>query len=311
MRAVMAESYGAMPEVREMPEPSPVGGDVKIEVQASSLNGYDAKLVDGYLGGDIEHQFPVVLGRDFAGIITEVGPGVAGFMPGEKVFGVVAKPRLGDGSFSEYVVVPEDIGLAPLPAGVDYRAAGVLGLAGVAALASVDAVAPGHGEVVLICGATGGVGHYAVQLAAARGASVIATAEPGPQADLMFELGAAHTVDHRGDLAAQVRRLAPAGVDCVVHLAGDPNVLADLLVPGGRFSSSLGVGPEQFGGRDLSVTAIEAVPDRIVLEHLATEVAAGRLRPSIARTYLLDEVPQAFADFNSSGTVGKIAVAIG
>lgn len=311
MRAVMAESYGAMPEVRDVPEPSPVGGDVKIEVRASSLNAYDAKLVGGYLDGELEHQFPVVLGRDFAGIVTEVGPGVSGFMPGEKVFGVVAKPRLGDGSFSEYVVVPTEVGLAPMPAGIDYRAAGVLGLAGVAALACVDAVAPGHGELVLISGATGGVGHYAVQLAAARGASVIATAAPGPQSDLMHELGAAHTVDHRGDLAAQVRRLAPAGVDAVVHLAGDPGLLADLLVPGGRFASSLGVGPGELGGRDVSATAIEAVPDRIVLEHLATEVAADRLRPSIARTYLLDEVPQAFADFNNGGTVGKIAVAVG
>ncbi|MBF9135436.1 NADP-dependent oxidoreductase [Plantactinospora sp. S1510] len=310
MRAVMSESFGAMPKVREMPEPSPGGGEVKIEVQASSMNGFDAKLAAGFLEGAVEHQFPVILGRDFAGIVTEVGPGVSGFMPGEKVFGVVSKPGLGDGSFGEYVVVPEEIGLAPLPAGLDYRAAGVLGLAGVAALASVDAVAPMHGETVLISGAAGGVGHYAVQLAAARGATVIATAEAGPQADLMHELGAAHTVDHRADLAAQVRELAPNGVDSVLHLAGDAAMLADLIVAGGRMSSTLGADPGQLGNRDLSTTAIEAMPDRIVLDHLATEAASDRLRPSIARTYLLDEVPQAFADFNRSGSVGKLAVEI-
>ncbi|MGI5147308.1 NADP-dependent oxidoreductase [Plantactinospora sp. CA-294935] len=307
----MSESFGAMPEVREMPEPTPGDGEVKIEVQASSLNGFDAKLAGGFLAGEIEHQFPVVLGRDFAGIVTEVGRGVSGFMPGEKVFGVVTKPGLGDGSFGEYVVVPEEIGLAPLPAGLDYRAAGVLGLAGVAALASVDAVAPVHGETLLISGATGGVGHYAVQLAAARGATVIATAEAGPAVDLLHELGAAHTVDHRADLAAQVRQLAPDGVDSAVHLAGDPELIADLITPGGRFSSTLGVDPEQLGDRALNVTAVDAIPDRLVLDHIATEAAADRLRPSIARTYLLDEVPQAFADFNNSGTVGKLAVAIG
>lgn len=310
MRAVMSESFGARPEIREIPEPTPDGGEVKIEVRASSLNAFDAKLAAGFLEGSIEHQFPVILGRDFAGIVTEVGSGVSGFMPGEKVFGVVSKPGLGDGSFSQYVVVPEDLGLAPLPAGIDYRAAGVLGLAGVAALASVDAVAPGHGETVLISGATGGVGHYAVQLAAARGATVIATAESGRQADLMHELGAAHTVDHRDDLPAQVRQLAPDGVDSVVHLAGDPRLLADLVAPGGRLSSTLGAGSRQLGDRDLTAIAIEAIPDRIVLDHLATEAAADRLRPSIARTYLLDEVPQAFADFNGSGTVGKLAVEI-
>jgi NADPH:quinone reductase len=310
MRAVMSESFGAMPEVREMPEPTPGNGEVKIEVQASSMNGYDAKLAAGYLKGAKEHQFPVILGRDFAGIVTAVGPGVSGFMPGEKVFGVVSKPGLGDGSFGEYVVVPEEIGLAPLPAGLDYRSAGVLGLAGVAALATVDAVAPIHGETVLVSGATGGVGHYAVQLAAGRGATVIATAEAGPQADLMHEMGAAHTVDHRGDLAAQVRELAPDGVDGVLHLAGDPNMLASLVSTGGRMSSTLAVDPGQLGDQELTITSIEAIPDRIVLDHLATEAAADRLRPSIARTYLLDEVPQAFADFNNSGTVGKLAVDI-
>ncbi|MFY1688221.1 NADP-dependent oxidoreductase [Plantactinospora sp. WMMB782] len=307
----MSESFGAMPEVRELPEPTPGDGEVKIEVQTSSLNGYDAKLAGGFLAGELEHQFPVVLGRDFAGIVTEVGPGVRGFMPGEKVFGVVAKPGLGDGSFGEYVVVPEEMGLAPLPAGVDYRCAGVLGLAGIAALASVDAIGPGHGETLLISGATGGVGHYAVQLAAARGATVIATAEAGPAADLLHELGAAHTVDHRADLAAQVRQLAPDGVDGAIHLAGDPETVADLVTPGGRFASTVGVDAEQLGDRELNVSTVEAIPDRIVLDHIATEAAADRLRPSIARTYLLDEVPQAFTDFNNSGTVGKLAVAIG
>ncbi|MDG4790110.1 NADP-dependent oxidoreductase [Micromonospora sp. WMMD1102] len=307
----MSESFGAMPEVRELPEPTPGDGEVKIEVQTSSLNGFDAKLAGGFLAGEVEHQFPVVLGRDFAGIVTEIGPGVRGFMPGEKVFGVVAKPGLGDGSFGEYVVVPEEMGLAPLPAGLDYRCAGVLGLAGIAALASVDAVGPGRGETLLISGATGGVGHYAVQLATARGATVIATAEAGPAADLLHELGAAHTVDHRADLAAQVRRLAPDGVDNAIHLAGDPEMVADLVTPGGRFASTVGVDAEQLGDRELNVSTIEAIPDRIVLDHIATEAAADRLRPSIARTYLLDEVPQAFTDFNNSGTVGKLAVAIG
>ena len=310
MRAVMSESYGAMPEVRDVPEPSPRAGEVKVRVRASSLNGFDAKVAGGYLKGTMEHQFPVVLGKDFAGTVTEIGRGVSGFMPGEEVFGVVTKPVLGDGSFGEYVVVPEAIGLAPLPAGLDYVDAGVLGLAGVAALATVDAVAPGHGETVLISGATGGVGSYAVQLATARGATVIATAEPGLRANLLRELGAAHTVDHRGDLAAQVRERVPGGVDGVVHLAGDPDVLAGLLAPGGRFASTLGVGADQLGDRDLAATAVNAIPDRIVLDQIATEAAAGRLRTLIARTYRLDEVPQAFADFAGSGTVGKLAITI-
>jgi NADPH2:quinone reductase len=243
MRAVLSETYGALPEVRDIPEPSPDAGEVKIRVRASSLNGFDAKVAAGFLKGAMEHQFPVVLGRDFAGTITEVGSGVSQFMPGEEVFGVVAKPMLGDGSFAEYVSVPQEIGLAPLPAGLDYREAGVLGLAGCTAIDALDAVRLEHAETILICGATGGVGSYAVQLAAAREATVIATATPGEAARQMHLLGAAHTVDYRGDIIGQVRSLAPAGVDAVLHLAGDPAALVTLLAPGGRMASTLNADP--------------------------------------------------------------------
>lgn len=310
MRAVLTGGYGAEPEVREIPEPEPDVGEVKVRVRAASLNGFDAMVANGYLRGTMSHQFPVVLGKDFAGTISEVGPGVSGFMPGEDVFGVVMKPVLGDGTFSEYVTVPVGVGIAPLIAGLDHATAGVLGLAGSAAIAAVDAVAPKQGELVLISGATGGVGGYAVQLAANRGATVIATAAPGAAADHVRALGARHTVDHHRDLPTQVRKIAPQGVDAVLHLAGDPTMLASLLRQGGRFASTLGVGPGQLDDSKADVTAVNAVPDRELLDRLATEVVAGRLTTPVTRTYLLHEVPQAFADFNRPGTVGKLAVAI-
>ncbi len=310
MRAVLSETYGAMPELREVPEPRPDQGEVKIRVRASSLNGFDAKVAAGYMQGMMEHQFPVVLGRDFAGTIIETGNGVSQFMPGEEVFGVVTKPVLGDGAFAEYVVVPQEIGVAPIPAGLDYHDAGVLGLAGVTALAVVDAVHPEHGETVLISGATGGVGSYAVQIAAARGATVIATASPGAATDQLHSMGAAHTIDYHGDVIGQVRELAPAGVDAVLHLAGDAPSLASLLAPGGRMASTLGAGPDQVGGENVTIMPVNGVPDRAMLDWLATETIAGRLVTPIARTYQLNEVPQAIADFNSPGTLGKLAITI-
>lgn len=310
MRAVLTGSYGAKPEVRDIPEPEPGVCEVKIRVRAASLNRFDAMIANGYLKGTMEHQFPVVLGKDFAGTITEVGPGVTGFMPGEEVFGVVMKPVLGDGTFGEYVTVPIAVGIAPLIADLDHATAGVLGLAGSAAVAAVDAVAPEKGECVLICGATGGVGGYAVQLAAGRGATVIATAAPGAATEHVRALGARHTVDHHRDLATQVRKIAPQGVDAVLHLAGDPTLLASLLRPGGRFASTLGVGPGQLDDPKATVTAVNAVPDREVLDRLATEVTSGRLRTPVAHSYQLDEVPRAFEDFNRPGTVGKLAIAI-
>ena len=115
--------------------------------------------------------------------------------------------------------------------------AGVLGLAGATAHGMIGALSPGEGDHVLISGATGGVGGLAVQLAAARGARVIAATESN-DADRVRGLGAADTVDHTGDLAAQVRALCPNGMDAVVHLAGDGPALAQLLRPGGRMVSA-------------------------------------------------------------------------
>lgn len=158
-------------------------------------------------------------------------------------------------------------------------------------------------------GASGGVGGYAIQLAAARGATVIATAKSGEQADFVRDLGAAHVVDYTGDVAGQVRAMAHEGVDAVLHFAGDPVVLADLLVPGGRLTSTLGSGPDALSRPDAIATTIWANPDRPTLDRLAGEVAAGRLRVPVTRTYPLAEVPQALADFAAS-SVGKLAVTL-
>jgi NADPH:quinone reductase-like Zn-dependent oxidoreductase len=146
-----------------------------------------------------------------------------------------------------------------------------------------------------------------VQLAAARGATVIATAAPGVEADHVRELGADHVVDYRGDLSARVRELVPGGVDAVVHLAGDGLALADLLTSGGRIASTLHLGQEQLADRDVTATAVVAFPDRAVLSQLADDKASGRLRVPVARTYRLHEIPQALTDF-ANGTLGKLAV---
>jgi NADPH:quinone reductase-like Zn-dependent oxidoreductase len=224
------------------------------------------------------------------------------------VFGVVMRPTLGQGGFAEYVVVPAGYGLARTPEGLDHVRAGALGLAGTAALNAVDAIAPGPGEAVLISGATGGVGAYAIQLAAARGATVIATARPGPEAAFVTALGAAHTVDH-SDLVAQVRAINPEGVPAALHLAGDGPTVAGLLVRGGRLASTVHYTPDDAAERDLKATTVMADPSPANLTRLAADVAAGRLRVPLAGTYRLADTTRAIADF-TGGAVGKLAVTI-
>ena len=303
MRAVVIAEQGASPALTELPMPEPDAGEVLVRVEASSLNGFDTAVAAGYLAAMMEHRYPVVLGKDFAGTVEAVGAGVTRFAAGDRVFGVVTKPFLGDGGFGEYVVVGDDLGTAAVPDGLDTATAGVLGLAGAAAVDVLAAAAPQAGEIVLVSGATGGVGAIAIQYVAAAGARVIATARPGEEADLVRGLGATDVVDHTGDLAAQVRTLAPAGVDVVLHLAGEGAALAGLLTEKGRLASTLGVGPDQHP----AATAIMATPAVATLDRLAADAAAGRITVPVSRTYLLAEVPAAFGDF-AGGTLGKLAV---
>lgn len=309
MRAVVTTDYGSAPVVTDVETPTAGPGEVRVRVLSSSVNGFDQALAHGFFRGIMEHRFPVVLGRDFAGTVDQVGAGVTAFAAGDNVFGVVLTQPLHAGGFGEYLVVPEDHSVAAMPAGLDHARAGAIGLAGSAALATLGDVAAQAGETVLVSGATGGVGAFVLQLLVAHGVRVLATANPGPEAVHVRQLGAREVVDRTGDLAAQVRALAPGGVDAALHLAGDPVALADLVADGGRYASLLGVGPDALGQRAFTTFPVVARPNRTDLELLAAEVVAGRLALPIQRSYPLDQVPAALADF-AAGTLGKLAISL-
>ncbi|MCP2342792.1 luciferase domain-containing protein [Actinomadura rupiterrae] len=308
MRALAFDDFGATPALTELAVPEAAAGEVLVQVTASSVNGFDLGSVGGFLKGVYDYEFPVVVGKDFAGKVAAVGDGVTDLAVGDAVFGVVMRPTLGQGGFAEYVAVPASYGVARIPDGLDEIRAGALGLAGTAALNAVDAVAPAAGETVLISGATGGVGAFAVQFAAARGATVIATAEPGAEAAFVTALGADHTVG-RDEVAAAVRELAKDGVHAAVHLAGDGATVSGLVADGGRFASTIHFAPDDADARGLKTTAIMSDPSPETLARLAGDVVAGRLRVPVARRYALAEAGQAISDF-MAGTLGKFAVTV-
>jgi NADPH2:quinone reductase len=310
MKVVVLPDFGATPKIRQIPVPEPAEGEVRVRVRAASVNGFDVSVANGMLKGMMEHRFPVVLGKDFAGTVEAVGAGVSSFAPGDRVFGVVTKSYLGDGSFGEFVTVPAAIGLTRLPDGIDFQTGGALGLAGTAARLAVGAVGLSAGQTVLIAGATGGVGTIAVQLAAQAGARVIATAHGQQARRLVTDLGASEVVDYTQDVAAQVRAVRTAGVDAVLHFAGDPGAVLPVVRAGGRLASTRIMSPEQIPSDTVTVTPIYAVPSAEVLSGLADAVASGRLTVPIQRTYSLDQVPAALRDFAQKGTLGKLAIAV-
>jgi NADPH:quinone reductase-like Zn-dependent oxidoreductase len=295
MRAIALHEVGTAPRLTEVPERAPGPDQLLVRVAASSVNGFDIAVIDGWIRAFMEYRFPVVLGKDFAGTVEAVGEGVSRFAVGDRVFGVVMTPTVG-----------EAYGVAAVPDGMDLAAAGALGLAGSAARTALDMLPLAAGRTLLVSGATGGVGAIAVQYASAAGVRVIGTARAGDEEAFVREMGAEHTVDWSGDLAAEIREIAPDGVDAVLHLADDPQRLVGLLTPGGSLASTLMFGPDQHP----AAVSVIADPQQSTLDRLAADVVAGRLRVPVTRTFALEDVPEALEDFRK-GTVGKFAVAVG
>ncbi len=217
MKAFTLDSFESPPALRgDLPEPGPAANEIVVRVHASSVNPVDVLIGMGALAEMFENEFPVVLGRDFAGVVEQVGDGVSRYRVGDEVFGFVphANPTVHAGSWAELIVLPEDNYVAAKPEGVDATAAGAAPVAALTAIAAFDALAPAAGEDVLVIGATGGVGSFFVQLAASVGANVIAPALPEDESYLR-DLGVSEILDRNADLAAAVREAHPDGVDAL------------------------------------------------------------------------------------------------
>lgn len=296
-----------------LPEPEVGPRDVLVAIRAASVNGFDVYQASGYLVAMMEHRFPTVVGRDLAGVVEAVGSDVSDFAVGDEVFGFVPPvPPLQRGSYAESIS-GADLVLVPKPTGLDFSHAAALPLAGTAALDLLDAVGVEEGDTVLIVGATGGVGAFAVQLAARRGATVIATARPAADA-FVRELGATDTIDHSaGSLTDAVRQQYPAGIAALVDLANQTDALTDLgsvVRSGGRLATVLGAADiEHFSSRGVTAVNVNAVPTADKLRRLATLASAGELRVPVQEVYSLDHADDALAAFQQ-GKRGKLVLRV-
>ena len=180
----------------DLPDPE-LGPDwALVRVHAASVNGFDVYQASGGLMAMMPHELPTVIGRDFAGVVLDVGTNRTGVAAGDEVLGfVTSTPPLHTGTWAELVAGGVNLIVAPKPSGLSWDAAAAIPLAGSTALDAVDAVDPQPGDTVLVMGATGGVGAFAIQFAVQRGARVIATAIPGEDDAFVRSLGATETID--------------------------------------------------------------------------------------------------------------------
>ena len=321
MRAVVQDRYGDTDQLRQemVPRPEPGGNEVLVRVHAAGLDRGTWHLMAGkpYLmriaGLGFRGPKDRVIGRDLAGSVVAVGPGVSGFAVGDEVYGV------GRGSFAEYAVARTDR-LAPKPKRLSFEQAAVVPIsAGTALTALTDKGRVEEGQRVLVIGASGGVGSYAVQIAKALGAEVTGVASTG-KLDLLRSLGADHVLDHtRQDFAR-----TGATYDLILDIGGNPSIarLRQALTPHGTAVIVGGEGGDDLtGGLGRNLRALAMSPfigqrfanfvNKEDAEHLVrlTElIEAGKVTPSIDRTCTLEQVPSAIRDLAAGRVRGKVAV---
>ena len=313
MRTIAEEKFGGPIALMDLPTPEIGAGEVLIRVRAAGVNPFDWKVADGELEDQMKHRFPLILGFDAAGVIERVGADVTRLAEGDEVYGYLFKPVIGEGAYAEYVSAPATI-VARKPVKVGFAEAAALPTPGLTAMDLVDAVDTREGETILIVGATGGVGSYATQLAARRGAHIIATARQ-TNAALVRRLGAAETIDHTTeDLVDALRMAQPGGIDAVIDVASDREALgriSTLVNEGGRLASSVyAADVEGLARRGIGATNVSMQPDARRLGELSRMVDTGELSVGLERTFPLEKAPQALAERRLGHIRGKIVLLV-
>lgn len=313
MRALHVAAAGEPPQLSDLPTPEPTEGTVLIRVKAAGLNPVDNAIAAGMLAGMLPHEYPLVLGRDAAGVVEAVGPGVDGIAVGDEVIGhVLLAPPVSAGTLGEYAVLPA-AAVTAKPVGLDFVTAAAIPLAGAAAVNAIAAVDPQPGQTVLVNGASGGVGSFAIQLLAARGVTVVATGTAG-DTDRLTQLGAANVVDFTaGSVTDQVRGRYPDGVAALINLVGlSPNDIPVGAVRSGGTVASTTVLPDEAALAAAGVTgaAVMAGPLTAVVAPLAEQAAAGTLRVVVADVLPLDRAAEGLATLASGQATGKIVVTL-
>ncbi|MEU3898130.1 NADP-dependent oxidoreductase [Streptomyces sp. NPDC045251] len=300
MRANVLHRYGGPEQltVVELPRPVPGPGQILVRAAASAVNPVDIEVRSGQAAGRIGHAFPMVLGWDLSGTVVQCGDSVTRFAVGDRVVAMSAQMATGVGTHAEYVALDAALA-APAPRGVDLVHAAGLPLAGLTADQALEALGPAPGSTLLVTGAVGAVGGFAVQLAADRGLKVLALVRPA-DVEAARALGA-HEV-------FTSERPVPHGVaDHLLETAGQPAAVDGVRDGGSAVSIVPTAPPAAERGIDVRMSFVEQDGDRLArLGRLAGESV---LTLRTARVFSLDEVGEAHRRLAAGGSRGKLLVA--
>lgn len=298
MQAIRVHQYGGLEQLKleHIPCPEPQTDEVLVRIHATGVLPAEWKMRQGFFQGVFPIKFPYIPGSAFAGVIEEVGPGVTAFQKGQAVFG-----RSNDGAYSEYTTARvENVALKPASLSFD-EAATISGGATVAWTALIENAALQSGQQILIHGASGGVGLFAVQFARLKGAEVIATTST-TNSDFVRSLGAEMVIDYTTTPFDQVVH----DVDAVLETIGGETLQRSMhVVKRGGILVSLLEQPSQVKAQQLGIRAMKNAaslpfPSSSLLQTIAQLMDEGRIKATIARTFSLQEASQAH-EFSQTG----------
>ena len=301
MKAAYIEQFGGPENLKygELPDPAPSPAQVVVDTFAASVNGADWKVCAGEYANP---KFPVVLGRDFSGVVSAVGADVKDLRIGDEVFGVLEAGR--DGTYCEKIAVGTAV-VAKKPAGLSHVDATALALTGLTAIRSIeDTLKLKSGETILIQGGAGGVASFAIQIAKHLGARVITTASAGNLA-FMRELGADEAIDYNAADFAKV----VSNVDAVFETVGGDVAMQSFAVlkPGGR-AAFIASGAQAPKPDRADVTALRPAVgrDRAAMERVAELHRTGVVRVPPVRLFSLADAAEAVAISKARHLKGKL-----
>lgn len=308
MRAALHERWGSPLEIADIARPEPAAGEIRVAVRTTSVNPIDMHT-GANSGYEQSMRLPCIPGWDVAGVVDAVGYGVTRYTVGDRVYGMPWFPYPG-GTYAEYLTVPA-YQLAPMPRSASFVEAGCLPMAALTAWQMLAAVGARAGHHILISGTSGGVGHLAVQLAIARGATVTALARPDHHATL-HDLGAHICVDYT-DLDAVT---AIGKVDAVIDLVGHEfgASLFDRVTPGGAIALATAWSIPEYeilaAQRGIRAVSCLVEPDPAALAAIAELVDSGAVRVVVGAEFDLDHAGDAQRWVTERHGFGKSAIVV-
>jgi NADPH:quinone reductase len=314
-KVVAIHQFGGVDQLKvlTLPVPRLRAGEILVRVTSAGIGVWDAYEVEGgFAGLSNDRTFPYVVGSEGAGTVEAVGEDVRTFREGDSVYGFSSFDGR-TGFYAEYALVRADAASA-LPKGLSLDTAGAMPIDGVTALRGLtDSLGLRSGERVLIFGASGGVGHLAVQLARRMGAHVFAVASGSDGVELVKRLGADVVVDGRhDDLVAAARGFAPNGLDAALLTAAGraAEQVLTTLKKGARVAYPNGVEPEPKVRSDIQVTSYDGSPEAEVVSKLNRLIGSAPFEVHVARTYRLEDAAQALEALKEH-YLGKLALKVG